>query len=321
MVTTGRGTATRPPPPDPDTARVGPRLPSGSSTAALSDERRPSADDDDHPNGTGNRIPGRDRCPGEYSGERGRRGLPLRRRLVPAHPRPRRRGAGADRRAGPPRRPGGAVHLRPGCLVPGPAQGRGPGPYRAHRRLPQHGSRRRLPDLGRGIATGGPAGRAPGDRRADRRASPAAVHPARAAPLAADGAGGGALDPVAAGAGVPPGRLRKGPPFASSGRDPGRATPRALRGLSRRTPSLSPLAHGEPPGGAGAPYADGEPAGRRESASAGVRPCGSSSSVAPTYSAGTWRRRRSPAATRSPRSPGASPGHSGRRTGPARRPG
>src|SRR3954447_14806388 len=270
MVTTGRGTATRPPPPDPDTAGVGPRLPSGSSTAALSDERRPSADDDDHPNGTGNRIPGRDRCPGEYSGERGRRGLPLRRRLVPAHPRPRRRSAGADRRAGPPRRPGGAVHLRPGCLVPGPAQGRDPGPYRAHRRLPQHGSRRRLPDLGRGTATGGPAGRAPGDRRADRRASPAAVHPARAAPLAADGAGGGALDPVAAGAGVPPGRLRKDPvlptlrklragpgtgplpePFAGSAEGP-RPSHRSLAvslraGPERHTPTANRLDGGGAP--------------------------------------------------------------------------
>ena len=50
-----------------------------------------------------------------------------------------------------------------------------------------------------------------------------------------------------------------------------------------------------------------EPAGRRGSGSAGVGACGSSSSVAPTSSAGTSRRRRSSAATTSPRSPAASP--------------
>ena len=44
--------------------------------------------------------------------------------LVPAHPRPRRRGARADRRARPARRPGRAVHLRPRRLVARGAQAR-----------------------------------------------------------------------------------------------------------------------------------------------------------------------------------------------------
>ena len=60
--------------------------------------------------------------------------------------------------------------------------------------------RRGLPDLGRRHAPRGPARRPAGDRRADRRPGAAAVHPPRAAALAADGAGRRPVDAAAAGA-------------------------------------------------------------------------------------------------------------------------
>ena len=65
-----------------------------------------------------------------------------------------------------------------------------------------------LPDVGRGQQARRPARRPAGDRRRHRRAGAAAVHPARPAPVAADGHGGRARHPAAPGA-RPPRRLRR----------------------------------------------------------------------------------------------------------------
>ena len=144
----------------------------------------------------GHGVPGRHRCPGEPARRRRRRELRVRRRLVPAHPRPGRRGARADRRARPPRRAHRAVHLRPRRLDAGR-----PRKIVVGGRTVRTGGfrsmdpRRRLPDLGRRHAARRPARRPAGDRRPHRCPRAAAVHPARPAAVAADGARRGPLEP------------------------------------------------------------------------------------------------------------------------------
>ena len=66
-----------------------------------------------------------------------------------------------------------------------------------------------LPDLGRRHEAGRPARRAAGHRRPHRRPCPATGHPPGSAPVAADGAGRGPVDPAPAGArpAPPPRRL------------------------------------------------------------------------------------------------------------------